>query len=851
MLHFDKQPNLATISVLFTLALAVETLSAAPTMVYSGTNSEIPILVAGKAEEATLAAAKDLSEMLEKMTGGTFLISGEDPVGPGLFVGIPGDFETPFPVNFETSKADPDHYLMRSDGKSVYLIGSTPQALEFAVWDFLYRLGHRQYFPGEHWEIIPGLDRIEVDMDEVQRPDYWNRSGPRGAARPAHRHWMGEKFNEWRTRNRTASGFALNTGHAYDGIVRRNRAVFDDHPEFFAKIGGVREERVNPKFCIGNPDLRDVVVADAIAQIESNPDVDSLSLDPSDGGGWCDETCDLCEKVGSVSDRVVFLANEVARALDENSDKETFVGIYAYNEYSPPPNIALHPNVIPSLATAFIRGNQTFDDMISGWSAKSKMLGIREYYGVSAWNSAMPGQARASDIAYLARTIPEWHGRGARFMNAESDDSWGSNGLGYFLAARMLWDVDEAKRVEELVDEFVHKCFGEAAEPMRNFFNAITSQPQISEHLVGRLYRLLKEASEQTKDEAVQQRLEDLILWVRFVELHRAFRAALPGDQQAAFDEFMAFVWRTRDTFLVDPLGIIDWLQRQQRHVDHINWADGYLKVVPSSNHRVGENTPFDRAEITRICNNGIASNSVLDFEPVGFGHRLAPASERLEWTDNPALRRSTRSRSENVSYTWIPHAPYEVKLNLRTGVIYPDRGSATLRLEWWNEDLDAYEVVDEKFLEPGEGMREVVLRADSEGLHRVVWSERMAGTDFEWPEDLPRTTPHGPDHQNITVGRDSFYFYVPKDTPLIGMYVTAEAGRVLDAHGNVALDFDTMGKVQDFVAIEVPEGMDGALWQFQAFAGNVQLLTVPPFGADSPQALLLPREFIEEERQK
>ncbi len=29
-------------------------------------------------------------------------------------------------------------------------------------------------------------------------------------------------------------------------------------------------------------------------------------------------------------------------------------------------------------------------------------------------------------------------------MSAESSDNWGPNGLGYYPAARMLWDVDEA-----------------------------------------------------------------------------------------------------------------------------------------------------------------------------------------------------------------------------------------------------------------------------------------------------------------------------------------------------------------------------------------------------------------------
>lgn len=35
-------------------------------------------------------------------------------------------------------------------------------------------------------------------------------------------------------------------------------------------------------------------------------------------------------------------------------------------------------------------------------------------------------------------------------MSAEASDNWGPNGLGYYLATRMLWDVDEASDAVEL-----------------------------------------------------------------------------------------------------------------------------------------------------------------------------------------------------------------------------------------------------------------------------------------------------------------------------------------------------------------------------------------------------------------
>ncbi len=62
----------------------------------------------------------------------------------------------------------------------------------------------------------------------------------------------------------------------------------------------------------------------------------------------------------------------------------------------------------------------------------------------------MPGKCRGANTEYLRRTIPEFHAKGARFYTGEGGDNWGCNGLGYYLAAPMLWDVRGVDHIEEL-----------------------------------------------------------------------------------------------------------------------------------------------------------------------------------------------------------------------------------------------------------------------------------------------------------------------------------------------------------------------------------------------------------------
>ena len=168
------------------------------------------------------------------------------------------------------------------------------------------------------------------------------------------------------------------------------------------------------------------------------------------------------------------------------------VGMYAYSEHSPPPTIPAHPNVVISVATGFIRGGFTVDQLLDGWGRKAKTLGVREYYSVNTWDRDLPGAARGGRLNYLRQTIPHFHALGARFLSAEASDNWGPNGLGYFVAARLLWDVKEADRVDALVAGFLDDCFGPAKGPMAEFYALLTGDraPLLCDDAVGRWFAL-------------------------------------------------------------------------------------------------------------------------------------------------------------------------------------------------------------------------------------------------------------------------------------------------------------------------------------------------------------------------
>ncbi|MFO7975774.1 MAG: DUF4838 domain-containing protein [Candidatus Hydrogenedentota bacterium] len=811
-------------------------------------NALYPIVVSREASEGVRTVADTLARYLGEMAGTEFPVttgSGET----GLAVGLAGDFEIPE----VGSLFDPkdihrrEEYLLRSHAEGLWLIGATDLAAEHAVWDLLHRLGYRQFFPGPTWEIVPQLDVVRIAVDDFERPAYYARRiwygwGPWDYAK--------EPYAEWCARNRCVQGIALNTGHAYGRIVKWARDEFDAHPEYWPLLDGERKKTSNLKPCLGNPEVRALFVKYALERFESDPSLDSVSMDPSDGGGWCE--CALCEELGTVTDRVVTVANEVAEAVDATFPGK-LVGMYAYNYHSPPPTVRVHPNVVVSVATAFIKGGYTLDDLISGWSAQGATLGIREYYSVNTWDRDQPAHTRGGNLDYLRRTIPEFYAQGARYMSAESSDNWGPNGLGYYLAARMLWDPKEAERIDALVDDFLDRAFGPAKEPMREFYDQIDgSNPHlVIDDQLGRMYRALRDAREKADTSEVRDRIDDLTLYARYCSLYYTYKAAKGEKRQAAFEALIRHAYRMRKTMLVHTKALYRDLVNRDKTV---TIAENAAWNVPEEENAWKSSEPFSETEIAAYLEEGIDRHELvkLEFEPRTFSMDLAPAAEPLDLpTDVPPGKLGPGRRTQTF-YTYVAEAPAAVELGITGGLIehYRDRGNVKVALWQLGGASETGEgetlVASDRSVPPDGIERTVRLPVNEPGLYRITISDGGDRTRVTWPESQPMALVSSQDGPMSDSYRGWMaYFYVPKGTTVVGFFGGGH-GEVRDSHDRP--QFWLNGRSPNYYSVPVPEGEDGRVWHIRYANGAIRLLTVPPCLAITPRALLLPQEVVEKD---
>ncbi|MFW6059442.1 MAG: DUF4838 domain-containing protein [Phycisphaeraceae bacterium] len=593
--------------------------------------------------ERIRAAAETLAAQLQRISGAEFdIVTGDGR--SGIALGVASDF----PALDLEDRFDPDDvlrteaYLIRSHDEGLYLIGATELAVEHAVWDLLHRLGYRQYFPGPTWEIVPDAPSLAIDVDSFETPDYHSRLIWYGTGLLD---YNAEPYRRWVQRNRAVAGFRLNTGHEYNRIRSRNKEAFEQNPEFYAMVDGKHQPRSHAKFNVANPELRQLVIDDAIRWFENNPHAISKSMDPSDHSGWSEDGPSA--EIGTPTDQALKLANVVAEAVNEHFDEEKYVGMYAYYEHiSPPENVRPHPNVVISFATRFLRSRQTVDELISGWRERGlRYAGIRGYFSWFNQDRMVPADAfQGASFAYRSLMYPHYHQRGARFFTAEAADAWGLFGPGYYLSSRILWDVDEAERADQIMDEFLAKAFGPAREPMARFYERISGdqRPLARDNIVGHLYATLAEARELAgDDEAVHARLDDLAIYVRYLELYRAYDLAEGADRQAAFEQLIRHAYRGRKSMMIHlkPL-----YERNGLGGDpHVELPDEARWNVPEDENPWKSSEPYNRAALDAWIDEGVsrfaggAGFAHADYAPLHASHRYASSPGTLRVRDDVA----------------------------------------------------------------------------------------------------------------------------------------------------------------------------------------------------------------------
>lgn len=415
-------------------------------------------------------SVRDLSAYLEKMSGAKVPI----------VTGAPADDKaTPIMVGEAAAKQfgalkpkSPYRQGWRvvASPKGIGLLGESPEATSYAVYELLERLGCRWYMPSEMGEVVPNSKTIKLaNLDVTGAPptigrfSYYNDS-------------------DFLRRNRFG-GFYLSAGHALEISNWITKEQLAAHPDWNAEIGGKRS--INGRLCWGNPEVAAALSDGIIASLDKNYQP-SISLSPDDGVNFCE--CEKCKALdagdfdanvgmASITDRYVHFANQIVERVSKKYPDVLF-GFYVYAQYNRPPlREKVNPRLIPVIAPIiFCRAHSMLSDncpsrpelkqQVEGWQKMAPRMGYYNYMFHLA-ETSVPNPM----IRQMSDELPILYKNNVQIWLPETMSNLDSVLPGVVLSMRAA--VTPNLKPAEVLGDFYTKFYGAAAKEMRTYWETV------------------------------------------------------------------------------------------------------------------------------------------------------------------------------------------------------------------------------------------------------------------------------------------------------------------------------------------------------------------------------------------
>lgn len=823
------------------------------------------IIIAPTASAATKRTADYLAEKLQKISGAQFEIA-QGSNSSGIVLGTIQEFpieclQKQLELSSSLASCDThtgrEAFSIRTERTRLILLGGGEAGVSHAAARLLDYLGYRQFYPGPAWEVCPIIPRLEVNLNESDRPTILSRTFAFAYGLPCDplvlTHLRGRTaydanrdIQPWFRQNQLGESFVVNNvqGAFIGAIIRDNKAEFALHPEYYALIKGKRVER---NVCITTPAVRAMVVKYALDYFARHPTNDMCSLEAGDG--FCPCECASCNAAGDEASSLFALANEAARAVARNKPGK-MVGILAYYKHGVPPALALEPNIHVQIAPRlFNESGFTYHELVTLWANKTRNIGVYDNFSTYQWGQdrlrPMGSTGPTADLHGLCNDIRFLASQGALSLLTESSVAWGAHGRGNYVATRLLWNPNA--NVSAILADFYDKAFGPAAFAMKRYFERVDGDNEfISTTMLGNAFRDVEEASHLARNRPdVQARLDHIKQFLYYNELQYRYRilAQTPDEKKSIMQLLLTHQYRTRYTYMTHWRAVEDSLDELAKGFNEPAWINpGWRQIaqleqggkpLPIPSWLVEQ--PYTHEETEQRFQAGLhffQPQHVL--ETVDYSTDLVPA--RIKGLDVTSSGRQFQSAGGRVFLYSVSGEPLEVSLRSVKDTC------ATYRVR-----NQAGDVIREGELSRGDDCHTLSLVVPKAGLYTLE-SKPIGGMNSAVPEDRANTfslLENRSDMRFTLSGtRDLNFFYVPKGTREFQYYWDGHSHSIFDPSGAEFRKVMETG----YITVPVPTGMDGAAWSFNGRWDTRRFINIPNFIAPSPRALLVPREVAEKD---
>lgn len=468
-------------------------------------------------------------------------------------------------------------YLMKTVAPHLVIAGSPEAGTLYGVYDFLETYLNVRWFAPEVTQ-TPQIEELLLPItDTLKKPAFlWRHTS---YAWPG-----GDSAFLARVRDNQGSGggdHAFGVQHHHDGRCHSYfwyvspSEYFEEHPEYFSEIGGVRRSH-ETQLCLTNPDVLEIVAEKILQRMKDRPEARQHNFSQMDYYNYCE--CDKCrainEQYGTMGGTQYWFLNQLAeRTVKIYPEKLIGTLAYMYTE-EPPKDFEMHPNVavwlchmFPScdshpIATCPL--NADYKRRAEAWSKITRHLYIWHYVvNFAHYYVPFPNfGALASDMRFY-RDI------GVEGIYLQGMGHGGGGGefsvLRPWYLMKLAWNPDADS--DTLLEEFLKGYYREAWEPIREYI-ALLQDKVDAENIHMHLYTnpatgyltdevMVRAASlfDQAEERAAQD--EDLLERVRVARMPLTYANCFPRNGYrienenlhfnppiASMDEISAFVKR-------------------------------------------------------------------------------------------------------------------------------------------------------------------------------------------------------------------------------------------------------------------------------------------------------------------
>lgn len=420
-------------------------------------------------------AADELRRYLGRMTGD----SGRPrPHSATIYIND-ADAASAAGIDVPALKLSAESFHIETRGGNVYILGGGERGVLYGVYELLERLGCRWYtadvthVPRTRKIMLPPTGITQSPAFEFRDTTIWEAREPTwSVANPMNGHFTAAPSYMG---GHTSYGLFVHTS----GHLLPPEEYFDEHPEYFSLVDGVRR-RDKTQLCLTNPDVLRLVTERVLSAMGQYRAARIFSVSQNDWGNWC--TCPACsalaEEEGSQSGPILRFANAVAERTAKVFPRNLIDTIaYSYSLQAPRkarPHANVRVRLCPigccqahAFGTCDHAGSRKALAALQDWSAITRQLYIWHYCtNFANYQIPMP------DLDELHDNIGLYHRSGAYglFMQGAGEAGGGELGeLRAWIIARLLWNPNQD--VWKLVDEFLPAVYGVAAPHVRQYLD--------------------------------------------------------------------------------------------------------------------------------------------------------------------------------------------------------------------------------------------------------------------------------------------------------------------------------------------------------------------------------------------